>query len=89
VHANILAAAAPDATRGQVINIACGTRFSLLDLLRRMSEILGVSCDPEFLPARIGDIRDSEADISAAEALIGYVVQVPFEVGLRRTLQAP
>jgi UDP-glucose 4-epimerase len=54
-----------------------------------MSEILGVSCDPEFLPARIGDIRDSEADISAAEALIGYVVQVPFEVGLRRTLQAP
>jgi UDP-glucose 4-epimerase len=89
VHANILAAAAPDATRGQVINIACGTRFSLLDLLRRMSEILGVSCDPEFLPARIGDIRDSEADISAAEALIGYVVQVPFEVGLRRTLQVP
>jgi len=89
VHANILAAAAPEATRGQVINIACGTRFSLTDLLRRMSETLGVSCNPEFLPARIGDVCDSEADISAAKELIGYTVRVPFEEGVRRTLQAP
>jgi nucleoside-diphosphate-sugar epimerase len=88
VHANILAAVAPDATRGQVINIACGTRFSLMDLLGRMSETLGVSCDPEFLPARTGDVRDSEADISAAAALIGYSVQVPFEEGLRLTLRS-
>jgi nucleoside-diphosphate-sugar epimerase len=87
VHANLLAAVAPEATAGQVVNIACGTRFSLLDLLDRMSKILGVPCDPEFLPARTGDVRDSEADISAARQLIGYSVQVPVQDGLRRTLQ--
>lgn len=87
VHANILAAVAPAAAQGQVLNIACGTRFSLLDLLDRMSRNLGVPCAPDFLPARPGDVRDSEADISAARQLIGYSVQVPFEEGLRRTLQ--
>ncbi|MFZ4722811.1 MAG: NAD-dependent epimerase/dehydratase family protein [Phycisphaerales bacterium] len=88
VHANLLAAAAPAATQGQVINVACGTRFSLLTLLERMASIMGIDCEPEFMPTRPGDVRDSEADISAAAALIGYSVQVPFEEGLRRTLQA-
>jgi UDP-glucose 4-epimerase len=86
VLANVLAAEAPAATQGQVLNIACGKRFSLLDLLDRISRLLGVDCRPEFLPARAGDVRDSEADISAARDLIGYSVRVPFEEGLRRTL---
>lgn len=88
VHANLLAGSVARPLRGEMVNIACGTRFSLIDLLGHMSSILGVSCDPEFLPARTGDVRDSEADISAAAALIGYSVQVPFEEGLRRTLAA-
>jgi nucleoside-diphosphate-sugar epimerase len=87
VHANLLAAVAPEAAYGQVINVACGTRFSLLSLLERMSGMLGVQCDPEFMPSRPGDVRDSEADISAAAALIGYSVKVPFEEGLSRTLR--
>jgi UDP-glucose 4-epimerase len=88
VHANLLAATAPSELRGQVVNVACGTRYSLIDLLLKMSELLGVNSDPEFLPPRRGDVRDSEADISAARALMGYTVQVPFEEGLRRTLAA-
>ena len=88
VHGNLLAAVASRATQGQVVNIACGARFSLLDLLERMSSILGVRCDPEFLPARTGDVRDSEADITAAMDLIGYSVQLGFDEGLRRTLDA-
>jgi UDP-glucose 4-epimerase len=88
VHANALAAIAPAATQGQVINVACGTRFSLLTLLEQMASIMGVGCEPEFMPIRAGDVRDSEADIRAAAALIGYSVQVPFGDGLRRTLQA-
>jgi UDP-glucose 4-epimerase len=88
VRANLLAAVAPHASQGQVLNIACGTRFSLLELLERMCRLLGVSCNPEFLPSRMGDVRDSEADITAARDLIGYSVQVPFEEGLRKTLEA-
>ncbi len=88
VHANILAASCPGKLRGEVVNIASGTRFSLLDLLERMSRLLGVDCEPEFAPARAGDVLDSEADISAARDGIGYTVQVPFEQGLVRTLEA-
>ena len=89
VHANVLAAAAPEARHGQVVNVACGTRFSLLELLETLSRILQLPCEPEFHPGRPGDVRDSEADISAAAALLGYSVQVPFEEGLRRTLLSP
>jgi nucleoside-diphosphate-sugar epimerase len=89
VHANVLAAAAPEARHGQVVNVACGTRFSLLELLETLSRILQLPCEPEFHPERPGDVRDSEADISAAAALLGYSVQVPFEEGLRRTLLSP
>ena len=86
VHANLLAGSTRNALSGQVVNIACGTRFSLLDLLQRMGETLGAKSDPVFHPARTGDVRDSEADISAAGRLLGYRVIVPFEEGLRRTL---
>lgn len=89
VHANVLAAAAPEARHGQVVNVACGMRFSLLELLETLSRILQLPCEPEFHPERPGDVRDSEADISAAAALLGYSVQVPFEEGLRRTLLSP
>jgi UDP-glucose 4-epimerase len=88
VHANLLAATAGASLHGQVVNVACGGRYSLLDLLDRMAGMLGVEYNPEFLPARQGDVRDSEADISAARDLLGYSVQVPFEEGLRRTLAA-
>jgi UDP-glucose 4-epimerase len=88
VHANLMAATTGAALHGQVVNVACGARYSLLELLGRMAEMLGVRCHPEFLAARRGDVRDSEADISAARDLIGYSVQVPFEEGLRRTLAA-
>lgn len=87
VHANLLAGSARAKLEGQVVNIACGTRYSLLELLQAMAGILGKSATPEFQPMRTGDVRDSEADISAAGALLGYRVIVPFEAGLRHTLQ--
>lgn len=87
VHANVLAATAPAATQGQVVNVACGTRFSLLTPIEQMASIVGVDCEPEFMPTRAGDVRDCEADIRAAAALIGYSVKVPFEEGLSRTLR--
>jgi UDP-glucose 4-epimerase len=86
VHANLLAGSAPRAFRGEMVNIACGTRFSLLQLLQSMSEIIGLAADPEFRPGRSGDVRDSEADIRLAGELLGYEVVVPFMDGLRATL---
>lgn len=88
VHANLLAAAATAATcSGGVYNIAGGLAISLLDLLGTLGRVLGVDPDPVFSEPRAGDIRHSCADASAARADLGFVCEVAFEEGLRRTVE--
>jgi len=86
VHANILAANAEHVS-GNVYNAACGSSTELLDLLRSICELLGKPFEPRFAAPRIGDIRHSWADISAAKRDLGYSVQVPLDEGLRRTIE--
>jgi len=71
---------------GEVINVATGLRISLNRLLGIVQELAGTSLQPRYGPARNGDVRDSQADISKAERLLGFRVTVPLEEGLRRTL---
>jgi nucleoside-diphosphate-sugar epimerase len=86
VVANLLAA---ETTKGlgQTINIACGTNYSLHDLLRVIGEIVGKRIEPLYAPPRKGDVRHSLADIRLARELLGYEVIVPFEEGIRRTIE--
>jgi nucleoside-diphosphate-sugar epimerase len=86
VRANILAATAPGAG-GKMMNIACGKSYSLLDLLAAINGILGTKVEPEFAPARQGDVKHSLADIGHAATAIGYRVEVDFHEGLRRTVE--
>jgi nucleoside-diphosphate-sugar epimerase len=86
VRANVLAATADFEARGQVYNVACGRSFSLLELLEGINRALGTDVEAEFAPARVGDIRDSKADISRARQDFGYEVVVPFQEGLDRTI---
>jgi len=72
---------------GEVINVACGTRISLNELLRVMNRIAGTMLEPIYEQARAGDVKDSQADISKAEALLGYTPIVALEEGLRHTLE--
>ncbi len=88
VSANILAASSKKKLEAQVVNIACGERISLNQLLAMVGEIVGKKIDPEYMPARAGDVRDSLADISAARALIGYEPKVNAKDGLVRTIEA-
>jgi UDP-N-acetylglucosamine/UDP-N-acetyl-alpha-D-glucosaminouronate 4-epimerase len=88
VRANLLAAATPRALRGEVVNIACGERTSLKQLLAYIGELAGKPLDPEHRPARSGDVRDSMADVRAAAALLGYEPRVTVREGLKRTYEA-
>jgi len=88
VKANMLAATAEESLTGQSVNIACGERTSLNQILAQMQKILGTDIKAEYLPARAGDVRDSLADISAAQKLIGYRPEVLFEQGLETTVKA-
>ena len=85
VAANLLAVHCEKA-RGQVVNIACGERYTLNELFGAMAAIVGSSVKPRYAPPRPGDVRHSQADISAARRLFGYEVRVRFEEGIRRTL---
>ena len=80
------ACTAPRAS-GEVINVAVGGRISISELCATMASVLGSTVAPEFTPPRAGDVRDSQADITKARELLGYEPIVPFEEGLRRTLE--
>jgi UDP-N-acetylglucosamine/UDP-N-acetyl-alpha-D-glucosaminouronate 4-epimerase len=71
---------------GEVMNVAVGGRISLNELLRVMNNICGTAAQPIYKDPRAGDVRDSQADISKARALLGYEPTVSFEDGLRQTL---
>jgi nucleoside-diphosphate-sugar epimerase len=71
---------------GEVINVATGGRISLNDLFEEMKRIVGASVAPTYAPPRQGDVRDSQADIRKAKALLGYEPVVPFDEGLKRTI---
>jgi len=86
VEANLLACQAPGAV-GRVINIACGERVTLNELIGLMHGILGAHTPPTYGPPRAGDIKHSLADIARARELLGYRVVVALEEGLRRTAE--
>jgi len=85
VEANLLAARAPK-TAGEVINIACGQRITLNEVIRLINRILGKEIRPIYAPPRAGDVRHSLADIQKAQKLIGYKPVVSFEEGLRKAI---
>ncbi len=87
VQANLLAATAPAAV-GYAMNIGCGEQVSLNTVLHVAGELLNVTPDPEYREPRPGDVRDSLADISLAQRLLGYQPTVRFHEGLARTLDA-
>jgi len=87
VQAN-LRAAASSAAVGRAMNIGCGERISLNEVLRLAGELLGITVEAEYRDARPGDVRDSVADISLAQELLGYQPDITFRTGLTRTLEA-
>ncbi|MDB6066932.1 MAG: NAD-dependent epimerase/dehydratase [Pedosphaera sp.] len=87
VHANLLAAEAPaEKVAGQVFNTAGGQSISLLQLVAELNRLTGQSLAPRFEPTRVGDVRNSMADISRAHAALGYQPKVTWQDGLQKTL---
>ena len=85
VQACALAGTAPQAS-GEHVNVGCGDRISLLDLVEAINGLLGTNIQPDFLPPRRGDVRHSQADISKARDLLGYRPEVAVTEGLARTV---
>jgi len=86
IEANLKACLAGDEAAGKVYNIACGNRMYLIDVYNLICRMLDVDIEPEFGPARPGDIRHSCADISKARKYLGYKPDWDFERGMAEAI---
>jgi UDP-N-acetylglucosamine 4-epimerase len=92
VQMNILAATAPDSAKNQVYNVAVGDRTTLNQLFSAITMALNscgqlVATEPQYRDFRSGDVRHSQADISKAERLLGYMPQYRIGQGISEAMQ--
>ncbi len=88
VEANLLACKAPGhQVAGKVFNVATGRRITLNETFKALQPLTSYSGTPAYADERGGDIKHSLADISQAEAHLGYKPKVSFEDGLRKTVE--
>ena len=85
VQANLLAMSA-EHLHGEAINIACGKRISLNQLLNVLKEILGSKLSPIYQEPRQGDVKHSLADIRKGKEILNYEPTVGIEIGLEKTV---
>jgi nucleoside-diphosphate-sugar epimerase len=81
------ASRAGDHALGKVYNAGNGNRYSLNQVWRTLGDITGVKIEPQYGPSREGDVRDSQADTTAAVRDLGHAPQYTLEQGLRRTFE--
>lgn len=85
-EATILAAVTPKAA-GQICNVACGERWSLLELVKLLEQILDARIRPVFRDPRVGDVMHSQAAIVRAQRVLDYAPRISFQRGLRETVE--
>jgi UDP-glucose 4-epimerase len=67
---------------GEAFNIGTGTSVSIQELAELVREVTGSASAIEHVEAREGDVKHSRANISKAEALLGYEPRVGLVEGL-------
>ena len=85
VQANVRGFFASDAAKNQVFNVACGERIDLNYLWDALKTAADSDVEAVYGPPRQGDVRDSLADISKAQSLLGYQPQFTVREGLKVT----
>ncbi|HEX3224495.1 MAG TPA: NAD-dependent epimerase/dehydratase family protein [Gaiellaceae bacterium] len=75
-----------DGASGEIFNVAAGAPASVNEIADTIGEILEKPVERRHLPSRAGDIRNSWADLSKAERILGYTPKTALADGLRRTV---
>ncbi len=82
----LIKAAETPGVAGRVFNAGNGNRYTLNETWRLLQKIDGSSIPASYGPPRAGDVRDSQADTTAAVNDLGHAPKYSFEEGLRATL---
>jgi len=85
VQANVKGFFATKEAANEVFNIACGERISVNYLWKHINKAASKNVKAIYGPSRQGDVRDSLADISKAERLMGYKPEFTVREGLKIT----
>jgi UDP-N-acetylglucosamine 4-epimerase len=87
IEGNLRACLASEDAAGEMYNIGAGGREYLIDVYNDICDALGMKVEPIFGPARAGDIRDSNADISKAREKLGYDPSYDFAKGIKLAIE--
>ena len=85
VQANLLAAEA-EGVAGEMMNFACGKRYTLNEILRQLQGMMQTDIKPVYTDPRPGDVKHSLADIRKSQKLLGYTAHISLEEGLEQTI---
>jgi UDP-N-acetylglucosamine 4-epimerase len=72
---------------GNVINVACGQKISINEIFKKINKTLKYQAEPVFREERLGDVRNSLADISKAKQWLNYKPEIFFEEGIEQTVK--
>ena len=71
-------------TDGAVYNLGGGSRVTLLEAIRTLESVSGLTAEVRGEDVQAGDVKHTWADLTRAREELGYAPQVPLEEGLRR-----
>jgi UDP-glucose 4-epimerase len=77
---------AAEAPASGVFNIGTGYAIEILELARVITQLTGGASGRRFEPLRPGDVRSSTADVTRAQAALGWKPRCGLEQGLAATL---
>lgn len=86
VEANILATKMSKA-KGEVFNVASGSDYTILELVKILNKILKKKLKPRFLPSRPGDVFRTLADLTRSRRKLGFKPKVDFIEGLEKAIE--
>ena len=85
-EANVAAMRA-EGVSGETFNIARGEAVTVLDLFKKMRDLLGKNIEPKLVPARAGEARHTLADPRKAKEKMGFECRVSFDEGLKQSVE--
>jgi UDP-glucose 4-epimerase len=84
----LVQATAPAVPAGSVLNVGSGSRVSVRDLAAALGRAAGRTPSLQHAPARPGDVRDSQADVRRAAALLGWAPRTSLAEGLAHVVES-
>ena len=76
-----------DALNKQVVNIASGRGYSVIEIVKFFEEILDLQIEKKYFPERKSDVETSILDITKMKSLTGWAPKTSIQSGISNILE--